>query len=571
MAFDKKTGSVLWWGDGGHAVKNTYFSMPVAAVIGGKRLILSGGGDGCLHAFLARTGERLWSHKFVDNNEAVNATPVVQGDKIWIGHGEENAGSTQGRVVCIDGATVKDKKPKELWRVDGIKVKFSTPVLHDGLLYVPTPGGRLYCLQAADGKELWTYDYGTAGQGSPTWADGKLYICEVDKKMHILKPSKAGCEELSSVGFRGTGGVPVELRGTPAVCNGRIYFTTTAQLVCIGKKDAGPAKVELPPTPKEPTGKGPLARIRIEPADASLSPGGTARFAAIGYDANGRSLGEVEAQWELAGMLPPRFPIGMKAPKPVPGAAKPPALKGALSEAKGKRTVLTAAKAPPGQFGRLLAKVGTVSGEARVRVAPVLPFAIDFEKVPLGKTPGGWVGVMGKFSVAKAPGGGQALKKRNDNSNALLVRANAFIGMPTLGDYAIEADVISNKVRGKMADLGVGACRYKLVLLGEDQKLRLNTWDALYGGRVGKDIPFAFKPDTWYRLKLMAKTEGGKAVVKGKAWPRGEKEPAEWGIEVNDSTPNKEGAPYLYGYANGTTSENAGPEAFFDNVKITKN
>src|SRR5262245_9175115 len=144
VAFDKKTGDVIWWGSGGYRVHNTYYATPVVAVIGGQRLVLTGGGDGCLHAFKVRTGEKVWSHSFVDNHEAVNCSAVVKGDKIWVGHGEENAGNTQGRLVCIDGAKVKDGKPTELWRFDGVKVKFASPVLHDGLLYVCDVGGKIY-------------------------------------------------------------------------------------------------------------------------------------------------------------------------------------------------------------------------------------------------------------------------------------------------------------------------------------------------------------------------------------------------------------------------------------------
>jgi outer membrane protein assembly factor BamB len=572
VALDKKTGQVIWWAHGDHAVKNTYHSTPVAAVIGGRRLILTGGGDGCVHAFLARTGKRVWSLQIADNHEAVNVTPVVQGDRIWIGHGEENEGNTQGRVVCIDGADVKDMKPKEVWRVDGIKAKFASPVLHEGLLYIPDEAGKLYCLEADTGKELWNYDYGTATKGSPVWADGKIYIAEVDSEFHILKPSREECKAVSSIKFRGMGGVKVELHGSPAICDGRIYFTTTTQLVCIGKADGGEVKVKIPEPVREPDRKGEADHIQVVPADVTLSPGESAELKAYAYDANGRRLGEAEVEWSLAGMRPPVFPIGFKAPPPANGATPPPPLGGKLSAEKGKSVSFTAAKMPAGQFGRVVARAGKLSGEARVRVAPVLPFEMDFEKVPEGRTPGGWVNTMGKFAVAKAPGGGLALKKRNDTSNPLIAQANAYISVPGLKEYTIEADVYSNKVRESMADMGVGACRYSLVLMGNEQVLRLNTWDALYGGRVTTEMKFDYKPETWYRMKLTASVAGGKGVIKGKVWPRGEKEPDKWTIELTDPIPNTEGAPLLYGFANGTIdAKSPGPDSYFDNVKITRN
>src|SRR5262245_2383213 len=45
VAFDKKNGQVVWWGSGGYRVADTYYSNPIVAVVGGQRLLLSGGGD----------------------------------------------------------------------------------------------------------------------------------------------------------------------------------------------------------------------------------------------------------------------------------------------------------------------------------------------------------------------------------------------------------------------------------------------------------------------------------------------------------------------------------------------
>src|SRR5262249_35550566 len=157
---------------------------------------------------------------------AVNCSPVVQGDRVYIGHGEENENNTQGRVICLDGATVEDGKPKLVWQVDGIKAKFAAPVLHEGRLYIPNEAGVLFCLDADTGKELWTYEYGKNTKGSPVWADGKIYITEVDSRFHILKPGDKGCEELANVFFRSRGVVPVELNDSPAIAGGRIYFMT---------------------------------------------------------------------------------------------------------------------------------------------------------------------------------------------------------------------------------------------------------------------------------------------------------------------------------------------------------
>ena len=573
LALDKKTGEVVWWGSGGYRVKDTYYSVPIIAVIKGERLVIGGGGDGCVHAFKARTGEKVWSYKLEDGGGAINCSPVVKGNKVWIAHGEENEDNSQGRIVCLDAGAVTKGKPKLVWKYDGVKVKFASPILHEGLLYVCDAAGKLYCFDADKGGdgELWSFRYGRNTKGSPVLADGKIYISEVDSKFHILKPGKDGCKRLSEVFFPPVGIAQTELQGSPAVVNGRVYFTTTNQLICIGKKDHKPAKITIPALPKEASAGTETTHIQIVPADATLKPGASVEFKAYAYDKGGRRLGEVKVEWERAGIRPPVFPIGFPPVKPQPGAKPPPPIAGKLGAENGTATSFTAAQVPNGQFGRVVAKSGKITGEARVRVVPSLPYMMDFEKVPVGRTPGGWVNTQGKFSVIKLPDGNQVLSKRNDNASPLLARANAYIGDPEMKDYTIESDIYAKKVRDKdMPDVGVGACRYVMSLIGNDQELRLVTWDAQK--RINKTMPFNFKPDTWYHMKLTATVVDGKGIIKGKVWAKGEKEPEKWTIEAEDPIPNTEGAPLIFGFANGTiNAASPGPDLYYDNVKITPN
>lgn len=574
VAFDKKTGQVIWWGSGMYRVKDTYYSTPTVAVINGVRTILTGGGDGCIHAFKVRTGEKLWSYLFEDGGGAVNCSPVVQGNKIWIGHGEENQGnSTQGRVICLDAGTMEKGAPKLTWQYDGIKVKFASPILHEGLLYVCDDAGKLFCMDAEKGGEpLWSFAYGRNTKGSPVWADGKIYVSEVDSRFHILQPSREGCKRLSQWQFRPGGGVaPVELHGAPAIVNGRVYFTTTKQLICIGKPGHKTPADKIPQGVKEPTEVGKAAYLQVVPSDVSMRPGESVVFKAVAYDANGRRVGEVKAEpGNLAGMLPPVYPVNLT-PPPAPKSAAPPPLAGTLVPVDGK-VGFTAAKTPNGQFGRVVVTgPDLLSGYARVRVAPALPYVQDFSKVPELRSPAAWVNTMAKFSVAKLPDGTQILRKRNDNASPLVARANAYIGDPQTSDYTIECDVYGTKVRDKdMPDMGVGASRYTLLLIGNDHELRLGTWDAQK--RLEKKISYPWKPGVWYRMRLMATVVDGKGIVKGKVWPRDEKEPANWTLELEDPVPNSEGAPLIYGFANGTIdAKSPGPEIHYANLKITPN
>jgi hypothetical protein len=55
----------------------------------------------------------------------------------------------------------------------------------------------------------------------------------------------------------------------------------------------------------------------------------------------------------------------------------------------------------------------------------------------------------------------------------------------------------------------------------------------------------------------------GKVRARGKAWPVGESEPAEWTIEHVDPVGNRQGSPGIFADAQN--------EVLFDNLKVTKN
>ena len=77
-------------------------------------------------------------------------------------------------------------------------------------------------------------------------------------------------------------------------------------------------------------------------------------------------------------------------------------------------------------------------------------------------------------------------------------------------------------------------------------------------------VPFAWKPDTWYHLKLRVENlADGSVRARGKAWPTGEPEPAAWTIEKIDPIGNRQGAPGVF--------IDAEFGAHLDNMKVVAN
>jgi outer membrane protein assembly factor BamB len=587
VAFDGKTGQVVWWSTpNADTLLGTYYSIPVVTVIGGQRLLITGGADGAVHALKVRTGEVVWSHPCAKG--VINGSPVVSGNLVYCAHGEENPeGAPIGRVVCLDGSQVdpKTKRPKVVWdtfrkpykanRGQPLANRFglASPALADGLLYVPDDTGELFCFRAKDGELLWKYRYATEVRGAPLVADGKLYIFDVKGRMVILtlngnqKPDEGDTFEYK---FRDPKGLLNETNGTPIAVNGRIYFTTRTDLYCIGDPKAKIESVKYTPPAEEAPSKG-IAGVRLFPADVTAKPGEKVEFKLVFVDDNGREVKDNRpsppAEWTL-----PAPPI------PKGASAAPPALQGTLAG-----NSLTLATIPSQQGYVEYAEKEGLKARARVRVVPQIPYVQNFDKIPPGGAPGGWVNTNGKYLVKKLDNGSIVLSNLNTDARPPLARANGYITSPDSTDYTIQTEVQGTLVRGKLPDMGIVNCRYLCVLDGKTdpdsgkRTLRLISWEAR--PRINVGVDFDWQPATWYVLKLTVEHTDKAALLKAKVWKKGDPEPEKWTLEFTDTSPNRSGAAALYGYVanvlqteeNGALVVQPGSDIYFDNVSVTPN
>ncbi|MEX0703771.1 MAG: PQQ-binding-like beta-propeller repeat protein [Planctomycetales bacterium] len=196
---------------------------------------------------------------------------------------------------------------------------------------------------------------------------------------------------------------------------------------------------------------------------------------------------------------------------------------------------------------------------------------------------------LAKFDWQEIEGGGVRLtvekgsRELDGNPVAMKIttiplgtKSQGFMGPNDLSNYTVQADVyVPRRVNVigtgedrqetvRLPDVGIIAQRYTLDLMGTNQQLQIRSWRAQLEQRFAKTIPFEWKADTWYTLKLRASVENGQAVLRGKVWERGTEEPSEWTIEAADAVPNVQGAPGLA--ANSTLAE-----IFYDNIRVTPN
>ena len=158
-------------------------------------MLITGSGFGPSTA--SRAGDRQVALELPVLPGAINCSPVVDGTLVYANHGEESPGTNiQGRVLCVDAGDIKDGKPKLVWQKDGVKAKYTTPIVHAGRIYVCDDIAKMWCFDSKKGDMLWKFAYGRNAMGSAVWGDGKIYVGEINARFHILKPGDKKCEEL---------------------------------------------------------------------------------------------------------------------------------------------------------------------------------------------------------------------------------------------------------------------------------------------------------------------------------------------------------------------------------------
>ena len=524
-AFDKRTGDCVWVSTPGGRPYDTPYSVPLSATVNGMRLLMAGAGDGAVHALKPQTGEPVWQYAMA--KRGVNTAVVLNGTTAIVSHSEENLDTNEMGLIAGIDATAKGKiGPAQVkWKTPGFLGGYSSPVVDGDRVYQVDNGATLIAFDSVGGKQLWRYQLGTIAKASLMLGDGKLYIGTESGKFFILRPHQDKVDVLEDHTMK----LDEQILASAAVSDGRVFVASMENLYCLGKVSK--------PTPskaaeKAAMGEGPATWVQVVPTELTLRPGASVKFTARLFDEKGRYLrDEPAAWWSLQGV------------------------KGAVAT----DGTFTVAGDNVGQAGKIVATVGALTGAARARVVPQLPWNVDFSQMAVGTLPVHWVsGAAGKFSVQEFEGK-KMLQKAPDET--LFKRMRMFFGPWDMANYTFEADLRLTERRRQMGMAGIVVQRYALMMMGTQGTLELQPWEPETKRTVS--APLDWKGNTWYRLKLRVQNEGKSTHVQGKAWLASDPEPKAWMIDKVDTMPNVKGAPGVFADA-----ENG---VWIDNMKITPN
>ncbi len=540
IAFNKHTGEPIWLNGTRLRPEDTTYSTPFLTVLDGRAAMVFGSGDGAVWAFEPRTGKPIWN--FQVSRRGLNASPIVLNDgTVFAGNAEENLDNqSMGSIVAINGNLHGDiTKTGQLWRAEGMVGRTSL-LEHNGRLYACDDGGKLLIIDIKTGQPVGkpVKLMGTIVRASPLCADGKIYVCTTSA-WHVFAIIDNGVKPLHRLRLDEED----EVTGSPLVSHGRIYLPTGARMYCLGKNDVRPAAtaVPLPPQESPAAEDAKPAYVQVTPVEALMKPGEKQEFKVRLFNARGQLLRNTKAEFQLDG----------------PGEI----------DSEG---VFAAASTPAHTATILTAKAGDLTGQARIRVIPPLPWKWDFNDTPLAKNPLGivegeppvtWIGMRYRHKVRELDGEKVMVKV---NTIPKGTRSQGWFGPSDLHDYTVQADVRGSRNANKLPDMGLIAQRYTLDLMGASQQVQIRSWVPQIATRFSATVPYTWDETKWYTIKFRAAVNDCKVELRGKVWPRDEQEPKQWTIEAVDEVPNLQGSPGLFGNANEA-------EFYLDNVSVTPN
>lgn len=264
VVLDKATGRVIARDEERTSPRTFHgtWSSPSMGDVGGRKMAFFGGGDGLCYAFEALPQDaapasdkplkltKVWSydcdpdapkedvHRFFGNRSESPSTimgmPVFVDGRVYVTAGGDYWwGKPKCWLKCIDATKTGDvTESGHVWSVPLKRHCFSTPSIHEGLVYVVDCGRTIHCLDAETGQEYWTHKARRDFWSSTLVADGKVYVGSRRGDFYIFA---AGKEKKLLLSVNMDSGV----NAPPTASDGVLYLATMRKLYAIQQTAAG--------------------------------------------------------------------------------------------------------------------------------------------------------------------------------------------------------------------------------------------------------------------------------------------------------------------------------------------
>jgi outer membrane protein assembly factor BamB len=197
VALDKKTGATVWktarsvpWNDedvpGPMArdgdLRKAHSTPLIANAAGGPQMLSAGAK--AAYGYDPKTGRELWRVQY--NDWSVAPRPLFDNGLAFFVTGlnktELLGVKTDGHGDVTDSAVV--------WKLKTHIGKYASPLLVDGLIYTAAEESFVTCIEASNGKVIWSERIGGKYAASPICADDRLYFFSQQGTTTVLKPGR---------------------------------------------------------------------------------------------------------------------------------------------------------------------------------------------------------------------------------------------------------------------------------------------------------------------------------------------------------------------------------------------
>jgi outer membrane protein assembly factor BamB len=301
-AIDCATGEQLWRAErhrGTHRYAGNCRTPTVRRLDGRTTVVVWGLTD--LTGYDPTSGRELWSHNLGDLGRGSNPVASLVSDErrfYLVG---------PARMLALDLAGLSGPTPPIAWELDQrTGAQCPSPVLVEGLLFVASDHGGLYCLDAETGQVVWEERRPGVNYASPVAVGDRIYFCNTAGRATVVRASRR-YEELAANDLREV------VHASFAPVGEQLFVRTAQHLYCL-VEGAGGVAPEEPETKAPPPSDG----VAVPAASAVDLAADWSRFrGATGSGVSGHA--DLPSRWDGAtgeGVL-------WRTPVPLPGFGSP--------------------------------------------------------------------------------------------------------------------------------------------------------------------------------------------------------------------------------------------------------
>jgi outer membrane protein assembly factor BamB len=199
VALDKATGKQVWRTDRpeepykslANIGKKSYVT-PLIINVKGKDLLISNGSAVCC-AYDPLTGKEVW--KIIGGAESTVPMPFAENGKVFFytGSVDNPGGGTYTEMFAVNPDGKGDITGTNiLWKKhdDQSHTQMLTPVIKDGLIYTVISRNILMCIDASNGKEIWSERLRSDHNASPVFAGGNIWFFSIKGEVLAIKAGR---------------------------------------------------------------------------------------------------------------------------------------------------------------------------------------------------------------------------------------------------------------------------------------------------------------------------------------------------------------------------------------------